>query len=277
MSEQTDAGSPDPVLYEVSDHVATITLNRPHRRNAISVRMLAMLGEALTRADDARDVRAIVLTGAGKGFCAGLDIKDAMAGTGIGGASMTEGGGAASSILQNTRSLPTSILFEIDTPIIAAVNGAAAGYGLDLALGCDMRLLGESSRLLPGFAKRGVVPESGGTWYLPRLVGWAKAAEIGFLGRDIDASQALDLGLANAVVPDEQLVAEAQAWAREIAANAPLAIRAMKRLYRHGLTEDFPAHTHHVLLQTMQLFGTKDFHEGIASFAEGRDPEFEGR
>ena len=275
----TDAASADPdehpVLYEVVDHVATITLNRPHRRNAISVRMLTQLGEAFTRADDAVDVRAIVLTGAGKGFCAGLDIKDAMAGTGIGSSGGDGGGGAT--VLQNTRSLPTSILFEIDTPIIAAVNGAAAGYGLDLALGCDMRILGESSRLLPGFAKRGVVPESGGTWYLPRLLGWAKAAEIGFLGRDIDADTAADLGLANTVVPDDELVPTAVAWAQEIAANAPLAIRAMKRLYRHGLTEDFPSHTHHVLLQTMQLFGTKDFFEGISSFAEGREPQFRGR
>ena len=271
MSPDPDS---EPVLYDVVDHVATITLNRPHRRNAISVRMLSQLADALTRADDARDIRAIVLTGAGKGFCSGLDIKDAMAGTGIGGGG---GDGGAAAALTNTRSLPTSILFEIDTPVIAAVNGAAAGYGLDLALGCDMRLLGESSRLLPGFAKRGVVPESGGTWYLPRLVGWAKAAEIGFLGRDIDAAGALELGLANAVVPDDDLVGEAVSWAQEIAANAPLAIRAMKRLYRHGLTEDFPAHTHHVLLQTMQLFGTADFKEGITSFVEQRPPRFEGR
>ena len=270
MTQEPDS---DPVLYDVADHVATITLNRPHRRNAISVRMLQQLGDVLTRADESRDVRAIVLTGAGKGFCSGLDIKDAMAGTGIGGG----GGDGGAATVMNTRSFPTSILFEIDTPIIAAVNGAAAGYGLDLALGCDMRILGESSRLLPGFAKRGVVPESGGTWYLPRLVGWAKAAEIGFLGRDIDASRALELGLANAVVPDDELVGEATSWAQEIAGNAPLAIRAMKRLYRHGLTEDFPSHTHHVLLQTMQLFGTKDFMEGITSFAEGRDPEFRGR
>ena len=273
MAPETDIDA-SPVLYDVEDHVATITLNRPHRRNAISVRMLTQLADALTRADDSPDVRAIVLTGAGKGFCAGLDIKDAMAGTGIGSSGGDDGG---ATVLQNTRSLPTSILFEIDTPIIAAVNGAAAGYGLDLALGCDMRILGTSSRLLPGFAKRGVVPESGGTWYLPRLVGWAKAAEIGFLGRDIDATRALDLGLANAVVADDDLVTEATSWATEIAGNAPLAIRAMKRLYRHGLTQDFPSHTHHVLLQTMQLFGTKDFMEGITSFAEGREPEFRGR
>lgn len=273
MSDETPIDEQDPVLYEVADHVATITLNRPHRRNAISTRMLNMLSDALMEADRSADVRAIVLTGAGKGFCSGLDIKDAMAGTGIGG---TGGSGDGGSFMQ-TRNLPTVILQEMDTPVIGVLNGAAAGYGLDLALGCDMRILGETSRLLPGFAKRGVVPESGGTWYLPRLVGMAKAAEIGFLGRDLSAQQSLELGLANAIVADDDLVAEAVSWGKEIATNAPLAIRAMKRLYRHGLTEDFPAHTHHVLLQTMQLFGTKDFYEGISSFAEGRSPEFKGR
>jgi enoyl-CoA hydratase/carnithine racemase len=169
------------------------------------------------------------------------------------------------------------VLFEMDTPVIAAINGAAAGYGLDLALGCDLRLMGESSRLLPGFAKRGVVPESGGTWYLPRLVGWARAAEITYLGRDLDAAECERLGLANRVVPDGELLKVANEWATEVAANAPLAIRAMKRLMRHGLTEDFASHTHHVLLQTMQLFGTEDFGEGLTSFVEKRPPRFEGR
>ena len=261
------------VLYDVADHIATITLNRPHRRNAISVRMLTMLTEVFSRADDAADVRVVLLTGAGKGFCSGLDIKDAMAGTGIGGGS---GGGAPAAFTQ-TRNLPTVVLQEMDTPVIAVINGAAAGYGLDLALGCDIRLLGTSSRLLPGFAKRGVVPESGGTWYLTRLLGWAKAAEIGFLGRDIDAEEAKSLGLANDVVLDDDLVKVATGWAEEIAANAPLAVQAMKRLFRHGLTEDFESHTHHVLLQTMQLFGTHDFKEGLTSFMEQRPPRFEGR
>jgi enoyl-CoA hydratase/carnithine racemase len=121
------------------------------------------------------------------------------------------------------------------------------------------------------------VPESGGTWYLTRLLGWAKAAEIGFLGRDIDAEQARALGLANDVVADEELVKVATGWAQEIAANAPLAVQAMKRLFRHGLTEDFESHTHHVLLQTMALFGSQDFKEGLASFVEQRPPRFEGR
>ncbi|MFZ6005121.1 MAG: enoyl-CoA hydratase/isomerase family protein [Actinomycetota bacterium] len=261
------------VLYEVADHIATITLNRPHRRNAISVRMLELLSQHFSAADDDSDVRVVILTGAGKGFCAGLDIKDALAGSGIGG---TGGGGGGGSFMQ-TRNLPTVILQEMDTPVIAALNGAAAGYGLDLALGCDMRLMASSAKLLPGFAKRGVVPESGGTWYLPRLLGWAKAAEISYLGRDIDASEAERIGLVNRAVPDAELMPLATEWASEIASNAPLAIRAMKRLFRHGQTQDFASHSHHVLLQTMQLFGTKDFQEGLASFMEKRPPEFRGR
>lgn len=259
------------VLYDVADHVATITLNRPHRRNAISVRMLELLAERFSEADDDGDVRVVVLTGAGKGFCSGLDIKDAMAGTGIG--SSGAGGG---SFLQ-TRNLPTVILQEMDTPVICALNGAAAGYGLDLALGCDLRLMAESAVLIPGFAKRGVVPESGGTWYLPRLIGWAKAAEVAYLGRDLTAAEAEAMGLVNHAIPDDELAAEAAAWAAEIAANAPLAVRAMKRLFRHGQTQDFASHSHHVLLQTMQLFGTKDFQEGLVSFMEKRPPEFRGR
>jgi enoyl-CoA hydratase/carnithine racemase len=261
----------EPVLYEVAGHVATITLNRPHRRNAISVPMLEQLARYLSAADEDRKVRVVLLTGAGKGFCAGLDIKDAMAGTGIGGS----GGGGAASL--QTRNLPTVILYEMDTPVIGVINGAAAGYGLDLALGCDIRLMAESAKLLPGFAKRGVVPESGGTWYLPRLVGWAKAAEIGYLGRDLDAAECERLGLVNHVVADGELGKVALEWAEEIAANAPLAVQSMKRLFRHSQTEDFQSHTHHVLLQTMLLFGSKDFAEGMQSFVEQRPPHFRGR
>ena len=122
------------------------------------------------------------------------------------------------------------------------------------------------------------VYESGGTWYLPRLVGWAKATEIGFLGRELDAAAAAEVGLLNAVAEsDERLFELAHDWGAEIAANAPLAIQSMKRLYRHGLTEDFPSHTHHVLLQTMALFQTRDFKEAMMAFMEKRDPEFEGR
>lgn len=263
----------DEVLYDVSGHVATITLNRPDRSNAISSRMLQQLSERLAQADIDRGVRAIVLTGAGRAFCAGLDIKDAVAGTGIG------GGGASSGRGQhfNTRNHPTTVMFEMDTPVIGAINGGAAGFGLDIALGCDIRLVAEDAKIATGFAKRGVVPESGGTWYLPRLVGWAKAAEIGFLGRNLTGAEAAAMGLMNRALPADQVLDEAHAWAGEIAANAPLAVQSMKRLFRHGLTEDFPSHVHHVLLQTMLLFQSEDFREGITSFAERREPNFQGR
>ncbi len=264
------------VLFDVDGHVATITLNRPHRRNAISVRLLVELDEILVRVDRDRDIRAAILTGAGVGFCAGLDIKDAMAGTGIGGGgSVSPGTGTAA--LARTTELPTVTLHEMNTPVIAAINGAAAGYGLDLALGCDLRLAAESARLLPGFAKRAIVPESGGTWYLPRLVGWAKAAEIAYLGRDLSAAEAAEFGIVNRVVADDDLMAMARDWAGEIAANAPLAIQAMKRLFRAGMNEDFRTHSEHVLLQLGALMATQDFQEGLASFMERRPPEFQGR
>ena len=143
-TDQNEGHGPE-VLYEVADHIATVTLNRPHRRNAISVRMLRLLTERLTEADEDGDVRVVLLTGAGKGFCAGLDIKDAVAGTGLG-----AGGGGGT--FPHTRTLPTVVLQEMDTPVIGVINGAAAGYGFDLALGCDMRLIGESAAMLPAFA-----------------------------------------------------------------------------------------------------------------------------
>lgn len=254
--------------------ILTITLNRPERMNAISVAMLEALAAALLDAERDDDVRVIVLTGAGRGFCSGLDLKDAAAGTGIGGAGL-----ATSTTVSHlgTRELPTTILQQLDKPIICALNGAAAGYGLDLALGCDIRLMSDVARLIPGFAKRGIIPESGGTWYLPRLVGWARACEIGFLGDDLDAARARELGLVNAVFPAADLPAETRRWAEKIAANAPLAIRAMKRLYRHGLGEDFEPHSHHVLMQLLQLFRSDDFREGISAFLERREPTFRGR
>lgn len=260
------------LLYEVRDHVAVVTLNRPERLNAITFEMLELLAQRLTAAEHDPDVRVIVLTGAGRGFCSGLDLKQAAEGGGIGGA--LSGGGATH---MGTRELPTVVLHELDTPVICALNGAAAGYGLDLALGCDMRLMAAEATLLPGFAKRGIVPESGGTWYLPRLVGWAKACEIGLLADDIPAARALELGLVNAVVPGERLMDEAFTWARKIANNAPLAVKAIKRLYRHGLSEDFSSHSHHVLMQLMLLFRSDDFREGMMAFLERRPPQFAGK
>ncbi len=252
--------------------IRKIVLNRPQAMNAITPLMLAQLNDEIKAADDDRNVRVIILTGEGRAFCAGLDLKQAAAGEGIGGA--LSGGNGATHF--STREICTVTLQRIDKPVIAVINGAAAGYGLDLALGCDMRLMSDEAVLMPGFAKMGVIPESGGTWYLPRLLGWAKACEICMLGDTLNAEQAEGYGLVNKVIRAEDLDAVSMAWATKIAANAPLAISEMKRLFRHGLTQDFESHSHHVLMSVLNLFKSNDFKEGVASFIEKRQPDFKG-
>jgi enoyl-CoA hydratase/carnithine racemase len=165
----------------------------------------------------------------------------------------------------------------MDKPTIAAINGGAAGYGMDLAIGCDIRLASDSAKLSAAFTKRGVIPESGGTWLMPRLVGWAKASEIFFTGRTLSAEECLELGLVSKVVPGELLMKEALALAHEIAANAPLAVQGTKRMMRMALTETFEANVHHVYLQLLPLFRSKDFAEGVKSFLEKRPAKFEGK
>jgi len=275
------------VLYDVVDHVVTLTLNAPERMNTISGAMLEQISELLLRADHDPDVRCIVLTGSGRAFCAGLDLQAQMAGPkgglgnlGGGGGGGGDGGGGADATFSgefDLRSAPPVVLHNLDTPTICALNGGSAGYGLDLALGCDIRIAVDTAKLNPGFAKRGILPESGGTWLLPRMVGYAKAAEIAFTGRTLTAAEALDLGLVNHVVSADEFVEQTTAMAQEIAANAPLAVRAIKRMMRAAETETFEQNVHHVFLQLLPLLRTNDFSEGVAAFMEKRDPEFHGR
>ncbi|MEI6400985.1 MAG: enoyl-CoA hydratase-related protein [Actinomycetota bacterium] len=275
MSDTThDAPSPE-VLYEVADHVATITLNAPQRMNTISGAMLDELSERLLEADRAREVRVIILTGAGRAFCAGLDLAAQMAGPK---GSLGNMGSLDSNPGEfDIRNAPPIVLHNIDTPTICALNGGAAGYGLDLALGCDIRIAAESAKLNPGFAKRGILPESGGTWLLPRMVGYAKAAEIAFTGRTLMAQEALELGIVNHVVADVDLITRSRELAYQIVENAPLAVRAIKRMMRAAETETFEQNVHHVFLQLLPLMRTDDFREGVAAFMEKRSPDFTGR
>lgn len=266
--------APDEVLYAVADHVATITLNAPERMNTISGPMLDQLSERLLQADADRSVRCIVLTGAGRAFCAGLDLAAQMGKKKALGV-LDSGEGAPGEF--DRRNAPPIVLHNIDTPVICALNGGAAGYGLDIALGCDIRIASSTAKLAPGFAKRGILPESGGTWLLPRMVGYAKAAEIAFTGRTLSAVESLDLGLVNHVVEPEDFAARVSEMAAEIAANAPLAVRAIKRMMRAAETETFEQNVHHVFLQLLPLFRTDDFKEGVAAFMEKRDPTFTGR
>jgi enoyl-CoA hydratase/carnithine racemase len=263
------------VIFERDGHVATITLNRPDGLNAISGPMLAEVGRRLVECDADRNVRVVVLTGAGRGFCSGLDLQDVAAGTGIGSggesASGADSGGGFR--LDDT---PPFVLRRIDVPVICRLNGPAAGYGMDLALGCDMVIASDRASFTPP-VMRSAVPESGGTWLLPRLVGWHKACEITFAGRKLDAPELQRLGLANAVVPDADLDKTVAAWADTVASQAPLAVRAAKRTMRLGLDTTFEANSHHVMQELMTLFRTKDFSEAVTAYIEKRPANFQGR
>jgi enoyl-CoA hydratase/carnithine racemase len=271
MSDAAHAGKVEAkeVLYEVADHIATITLNAPERMNTISGPMLNELAQLLTQANEDSMVRVVILTGTGRAFCAGLDLRKERDSNGL--------SAASSPTTLNLRNTPPTVLQAMDKPTICAVNGGAAGYGMDTALGCDIRIMAESAKLAAAFVKRGVVPESGGTWLLPRMLGWARASELIFTGRTLSARECLEWGLANEVVPDGELMTRARALAREIAANAPLAVQASKRMMRMGLNETFPDHVHHVYLQLLPLFKTHDMAEGMKAFMEKREPKFEGR
>jgi enoyl-CoA hydratase/carnithine racemase len=275
MTVDAQEDAPDEVLYDVVDNVATLTLNAPERMNTISGPMLAAISRRLLEADADPAARCIVVTGAGRAFCAGLDLQAQMAGPK--GALGNLGDGSAFNGELDLRDAPPTVLHNLDTPTVCALNGGAAGYGLDLALGCDIRIAADTAKLTPGFAKRGILPESGGTWLLPRIVGYARAAEIAFTGRTLMADEALELGLVNRVVPTDELRREATALAAEIAANAPLSVRAIKRMMRAAETETFEQNVHHVFLQLLPLLRTDDFAEGVAAFMEKREPKFHGR
>jgi len=261
------------LLFAIDSNIATITLNRPDRLNAISGPMLESLSQALRDADRNRDVRVIIITGAGRGFCAGLDLKDLVAGTGIG----SNGADSLANARFDLANSPPIVLHTTDKPVICAINGPAAGYGMDLALGADIRIASGEAKLAAVFTRRGILPESGGAWLLPRLIGWEKAAEIAFAGRTLSAQEALEAGLVSHVVEPDQLMPTTRQLAAEIAANAPLAVQATKRMMRLGLEETFEANVHHVFLQLLPLFGSKDFREGVQAFVEKREPQFQGR
>ena len=269
----------DEILIDQKDRVLVITLNRPERLNAISRDMLNELSAKVVEADKDPDIRCIVLTGSGKGFCAGLDLIDTSGRIEDDKASKEQGKAAnrPARRLFDLRDAPINVMWHCDTPIICAINGAAAGYGMDLTLLCDMRVMSETAKLAAVTAKRNVVPESGGTWLLPRLVGWAKAAELYYRARTIDAEESLKLGLVNEVVPADSLMDTAMTWAQEVADNAPMAVQTTKRMMRMGLEESYDTAVDHLMVHLNGLFQSEDFAEGLSAFLEKRKPDCTGR
>ncbi len=260
------------VLYALEGHIAIITLNRPERMNTISRDMLNQLTEHMLKADRDPAVRAVILTGTGRAFCAGLDLTEVTRPSEGG---ISNGNNNATNI--DLKFTPPTVMFNMEKPTICALNGSAAGYGLDTALGCDIRIMAKGAKLSAAFVKRGIVPESGGTWFLPRMIGWSKAAELIFTGRTLNATESEAMGLVSVVVDEAEVMPRAMALAQEIAANAPLAVQASKRMMRMGLSENFNDHVHHVFLQLMPLLKTADAREGMLSFMEKRPAVFEGR
>ncbi len=266
------------LLGSIEEGVATLTMNRPERRNALSGAMLSALSAALAECESDPDVAVIVLTGAGGGFCAGGDVKGMAEGSG-GGSTARAGADIDSRIHAQRLSQRATAgkLYKIPKPTIASLPGAAAGAGLSLALACDLRIAAENAVLTTAFARVGFSGDYGGTYFLTQLVGSAKARELYFLSERVDAKEALRLGLVNWVVPADKLEAETAKLAHRLANGPRVAYRYMKEnLNRAAAGEwddclDLEA-THHV-----HSGQTEDHREAARAFVEKREPVFKGR
>ena len=259
----------DIILVDISENIATVTLNRPEKLNALSGEMMEGLVPVIEGLAEEKEVRCVVVTGAGRGFCAGGDI----AGMASGETLPNENPVARLRRLEET----SRLLHEMPKPTIAMVNGPAAGAGLSIALACDIRIAGESARFGTAFVRIGFSGDYGGTWMLQRLVGPAKARELYFTGDLIDAREAERIGMVNRVVPDDELGRETRSLAERIAKGPPIALARMKQNMNLGLASDFStlldAEAEGMIMTGM----TQDNREAVKAFLEKRPATFHGR
>ncbi|MSQ11282.1 MAG: enoyl-CoA hydratase [Dehalococcoidia bacterium] len=266
---------PEPlVLFEREDGVATITLNRAHALNAYTLDLAAALGDAIERCQDS-SVRAVVVTGAGRAFCAGADIKELLK-------AMEEGGpeGGARYVTQLVRDLHRSVLLPLrrmPKPVIAAVNGAAAGAGFGLALACDLRIAADEARFVMAFAGLALAADSGATHFLPRLIGAPRAAELYLLNEPLDARRAQQLGIVNTVVTLAELPAKAAEMARKLASGPTLAFARTKALLEGTWTASLEQQLAAEAQAVSETASSADFQEGVQAFTQRRAPSFRGR
>jgi 2-(1,2-epoxy-1,2-dihydrophenyl)acetyl-CoA isomerase len=256
------------LLCEIEAGVATLTLNRPASLNALNLELKADLAAAIGRLRARADVRAVVLTGAGRGFCSGGDIKE------------MDPGRSAHDTRARLQSLHRDIiepLGKLEKPVIAAVNGVAAGAGLSLALACDIVFASQSATFALAFAKRGLVPDAGAAFRLVRLVGVARAKELAFSARTLDAQEAGRLGLVQCVLPAVELLQQTQAYARELAGGATVALGLTKRLLDLASHSSYETMMEHEIGAAIQAIATSDHAEALRAFADKRAPHFQGR
>lgn len=265
------------ITYEVADPVATITLDRPQALNAWTTRMGGEVKHALAAAEADARVVAVVLTGSGRGFCAGADLKDLK--------TITEGGRQAAPPpeLDADPGDPAMAAFRgsytyiasLRKPVIAAVNGPVAGMAVPIVLACDLRFASERASFTTSFSRRGLVAEWGVSWLLPRLVGTAHALDLLFSARRIDAQEAARIGLVNRVVPHDELLPHVRAYVEDLAANcSPASIAIMKRQVWQHWTAALDAAEQEAVQLMLESFGRPDFKEGVVSFLEKRPPRF---
>lgn len=259
------------ITYARDGHVAVVTLNRPEVRNALNARAYGDLETVFRHIQSDNDVRAVVLTGADPAFCSGEDVKQMMTGP------QREQSQARLAAVRPRLTPAAAAVLECDRPVIAAVNGVAVGWGMELSLFADIRIASERAQFGEIFIKRGLVTDVGGMMILPRLVGPEKAAELLFTGDVIDAREAERIGLVSRVVAHDGLMDAALALAQRMAANAPLALRFMKEGLRRASVRDAQEFGSWVSGALARLFQTEDHREGVASFLEKRPPQFKGR